>query len=58
MNALILLAAMPQSVGSGVITGGWGYVLAAYLIFWIGLALYAITLIVRTRAAKAQKELE
>jgi hypothetical protein len=58
MSALMLLAAMPQNVGSGVITGGWNYVLAAYSVFWIGLALYAISLIVRTRAAEANKEQE
>jgi hypothetical protein len=58
LNALNLLAAMPSSVGSGVITGGWGYVIAAYSIFWVGLALYALSLILRTRAAKSEKELK
>jgi hypothetical protein len=50
---------MPMSVGSGVITGGWGYVWTAYGIFWVGLALYALSLIIRTRAAhvaQAEKE--
>ena len=52
--AVTLFAAMPASVGSGVIQGGWGYVIAAYSIFWVGLSLYTVSLIVRTRAAKKE----
>lgn len=44
--------AMPSTVGSGVIHGGWGYVWTAYGIFWAGLALYALSLILRSRAAR------
>ena len=33
----------------GVITGGWDYVIAAYSITSLGLALYAFSLIARNR---------
>lgn len=54
--ALTLLAAMPADVGSGVIHGGWNYVWAAYAVFWIGLALYTVSLIVRTRSAHRKEQ--
>jgi heme exporter protein D len=34
---------------SGVITGGWGFVWAAYAITTIGLLIYGISLITRLR---------
>ena len=34
----------------GVITGGWNYVVAAYSITSLGLALYALSLIARSRS--------
>ena len=54
--ALTLFAAMPADVGSGVIHGGWGYVAAAYSIFWVGISLYTVSLIVRARAAKKEQQ--
>ena len=39
--------AMLQTVGSGRITGGWGYVLTSYGIVWTGIALYALSLWLR-----------
>jgi|GEM_PF-5607178 len=50
--------AMPMSVGSGVIHGGWGYVWVAYGIFYSVLALYTVSLFVRTRAANAAGNLK
>lgn len=49
-------AGMPGAVGSGVISGGWGYVWAAYGVFWIGLGLYALTLILRSRSAHRESK--
>jgi len=37
---------------TGHITGGWGYVYAAYLWTGIVLAVYTVTLITRLRAAR------
>lgn len=34
----------------GIITGGWNYVIAAYSITTVGLALYALSLIARHRS--------
>jgi hypothetical protein len=33
----------------GVFIGGWGYILAAYLITWASLVAYAVSLVARTR---------
>ena len=35
---------------TGVVTGGWGFVWAAYAITTIGLLIYGISLITRLRA--------
>lgn len=43
---------MPQ----GVIVGGWSYVIAAYAVVAIGLALYAVSLFQRLRSARRQLE--
>lgn len=43
---------MANAVGSGKISGGWEYVWASYLIAWIGIGLYAVSLIVRRHARK------
>jgi hypothetical protein len=42
-------------VGSGRIQGGWGYVTASYVIAYGVLALYAVSLWLRTRSVQAQK---
>jgi CcmD family protein len=36
---------------SGVIHGGWGYVIAAYGVVWLGLIAYGASLVSRRRAA-------
>jgi len=41
---------MSRAVGTGRIVGGWEYVWACYLIAWIGIALYAVSLWARRRA--------
>ena len=41
-----------SKVGAGRITGGWEYVWACYIIAWVGIALYAISLQARLRARK------
>jgi hypothetical protein len=46
--------AMPGNVGSGMISGGWGYVWTAYGIFWAGLALYTLSLFLRSRTLKKE----
>ena len=46
MNALWVLAA---EVGSGKLEGGWEYVWGAYGVFWVSLALYGASLLMRTR---------
>ena len=37
-------------VGQGRIVGGWEYVWACYVIAWVGIALYAVSLWARRRA--------
>jgi CcmD family protein len=43
-------------VPQGVIVGGWSYVIAAYAVVAIGLAIYAISLFQRLRSARRQLE--
>jgi len=38
----------------GVIVGGWGYVISAYSIAAAALLLYAVSLVLRHRAARAK----
>jgi hypothetical protein len=40
-------------MSGGVITGGWGYVIAAYGISWAALAVYAWSLYVRSARESA-----
>lgn len=47
---------VPGVVGSGRIKGGWGYVWASYAIVWAGLALYTVSLIVRSRDRKHEEQ--
>ncbi len=51
LSSLVLLAAenpdLANRVGSGVISGGWGYVWASYAITWTVLAAYGLSLWVR-----------
>jgi hypothetical protein len=42
---------MSNAVGAGKIVGGWEYVWPCYLIAWIGIGLYAVSLIARRRRA-------
>lgn len=37
---------------TGAITGGWGYVWAAYIVTWVTLAGYAVSLRLRSRGTK------
>jgi len=39
---------------SGVVTGGWGFVVAAYAVTAAGLILYAVSLYVRLREARTR----
>jgi hypothetical protein len=41
-----------SKVGAGRIVGGWEYVWACYLIAWIGIGLYAVSLLLRRRGRK------
>lgn len=43
----------PEEVGSGVVTGGWSYVTAAYTFTWIVLAGYTASLMIRARGGAA-----
>lgn len=48
---------MVENVPSGVIAGGWSFVIAAYSITAAGLILYAWSLIRRTREARRKEEI-
>jgi hypothetical protein len=52
MNALQTVL---SAVGEGRIQGGWEYVKAAYAICWTGLALYALSLWIRSRRSEGVK---
>jgi len=39
-------------VGGGKLTGGWEYIWACYIIAWVGMALYGISLQLRLRTRK------
>ncbi len=39
----------PEEIGTGVITGGWQYVTAAYVLSWVTFVGYAISLWLRAR---------
>jgi hypothetical protein len=41
-----------SKVGAGKIVGGWEYVWPCYLIAWIGIGLYAVSLIARHRRVR------
>jgi len=41
-----------SQVGAGRIVGGWEYVWACYLIAWIGIGLYTVSLLLRRRGRK------
>ncbi|HYV44457.1 MAG TPA: hypothetical protein VFA20_06320 [Myxococcaceae bacterium] len=41
-----------SQVGAGRIVGGWEYVWACYLIAWIGIGLYTVSILVRRRGRK------
>jgi len=41
-----------SNVGGGKIVGGWEYVWACYIIAWVGITLYGISLRLRLRARK------
>lgn len=45
-------AGIEKAVPSGVISGGWGYVYAAYAVALAGLVLYAVSLWVRRPGAQ------
>lgn len=47
---MILVA---ESGPAGVIVGGWGYVIAAYVVTWLSLGGYAISLWLRRPQAKS-----
>ncbi len=51
LSSFVLLAAenadLGARVGSGVISGGWGYVWASYAITWTVFAAYGLSLWVR-----------
>jgi hypothetical protein len=57
--SLVLLAAdypdATNRVGSGVISGGWGYVWAAYAITWSVLAFYGLSVWIRRPRTSAKK---
>ncbi len=36
-------------VGTGRIVGGWGYIWASYIITWVGVAAYGLSLWLRRR---------
>jgi hypothetical protein len=52
MNALQTVL---SAVGEGRIQGGWEYVKAAYAICWTALALYALSLWIRSRRSEGVK---
>jgi hypothetical protein len=54
MLGLLAQAADAAPVGSGKIQGGWEYVWGAYIVFWIALALYALSLWSRRSKAGQQ----
>lgn len=56
MSAAIHVAWFAQAAPEGIVQGGWGYVTAAYLATWICFAAYTASLVVRRRAAEAQRE--
>ncbi len=41
-----------ENVGMGVVQGGWEYVYAAYGVGLLGVVLYAVSLVVRTKESK------
>jgi hypothetical protein len=44
------------TAGSGVVSGGWEYVYAAYGVTWLFFLGYGISLFIRQRAADARSE--
>ena len=43
-----------SEIGEGVLSGGWGYVIAAYSVTAIVLLAYAWSLVLRMRRAKSE----
>lgn len=52
LQTLIVTTGQETAAPMGVIQGGWEYIGAAYLIAWGMLALYTVSLIVRTPSQK------
>ena len=44
-----------EEVGSGVVTGGWGYITASYVVVYVTLVGYAISLFRRRSKAEQDK---
>jgi hypothetical protein len=44
------------AVGSGRIQGGWGYVVASYVLTYVALVLYTLSLWLRRKAQRDLKE--
>ncbi len=44
----------PEEVGSGIVTGGWEYVYAAYAVSWIALIGYTVSLWLRWPQAEGE----
>ncbi|HYX90196.1 MAG TPA: hypothetical protein VE782_01435 [Myxococcaceae bacterium] len=54
---LLAQAAGAGGVGRGQIQGGWEYVWAAYVVFWLALALYALSLWSRSGRSRERSDL-
>jgi hypothetical protein len=52
------MSALLAQVGAGRIQGGWEYIWAAYIIAWVSISLYALSLWLRRpgKAPHASKE--
>ncbi|HEX4620813.1 MAG TPA: hypothetical protein VH208_04525 [Myxococcaceae bacterium] len=55
MSALLLIAAK-YATPTGRIVGGWEYVWAAYIVTWIALSLYCVSLWLRWPKTVSPKE--
>lgn len=50
-----MIGIIAQAAPEGVISGGWGYVIAAYVITWLCFIGYALSL--QTRLGSSRREL-